>query len=47
VYIIGPKQTDLDRIAKIYNDVSEKMPGKGGIHGLEGDISKKVRSRSV
>lgn len=37
VYIIGPKQADLDKIAKTFNDV-----GKGKIIGLEGDVREKV-----
>jgi hypothetical protein len=41
VYIIGPKQADLDRIAKIYNDASEKV-GRGMIYGVEGDVRHKV-----
>jgi len=40
VYIIGPKQADLDRIAKIYNDASEKV-GRGMIYGVEGDVRHK------
>lgn len=43
VYIVGPRQADLDQIAKIYNDASQKMPGKGRICGLEGDVRHKVR----
>jgi NAD(P)-dependent dehydrogenase (short-subunit alcohol dehydrogenase family) len=42
VYIVGLKQADLDKIANVYNDASEKLPGKGRIYGVEGDISKKV-----
>lgn len=38
VYIIGPKQADLDKIANTFNGV-----GKGKIVGLEGDIRQKVR----
>ncbi|KAI0036122.1 NAD-P-binding protein [Vararia minispora EC-137] len=41
VYIIGPSQTDLDRIAKLYNDGAEKTGAKGRLVGLEGDIRKK------
>ncbi|THH17494.1 hypothetical protein EW146_g3325 [Bondarzewia mesenterica] len=41
VYIIGPKQEDLDRIAKAYNDVAEKTPGRGRLHGLQGDVRSK------
>ena len=61
VYIIGPKQEDLDRcvllpcarmivvftvrvsrIAKVYNDAAEKGNKPGRIHGIEGDVRKKV-----
>ncbi|KAA1472474.1 NAD(P)-binding protein [Dentipellis sp. KUC8613] len=41
VYIIGPKQEDLDRIAKVYNDVVPNNPGQGFLYGIEGDISMK------
>ncbi|KAH9923016.1 NAD-P-binding protein [Amylocystis lapponica] len=41
VYIIGPKQADLDRIAGTYNDAAEKTNRSGRIYGLEGDISLK------
>jgi len=41
VYIVGLNQADLDKIANVYNDASEKLPGKGRIYGVEGDISKK------
>lgn len=37
VYIIGPKQEDLDKIAETFNGF-----GKGRIVGLEGDIRLKV-----
>ncbi|ESK83877.1 hypothetical protein Moror_7588 [Moniliophthora roreri MCA 2997] len=42
VYIIGPKQADLDRIAQLYNAEAEKIPGGGKIIGIEGDISVKL-----
>ncbi|KAF5339041.1 hypothetical protein D9758_014114 [Tetrapyrgos nigripes] len=43
VYIIGPKQEDLDRITRIYNNACEKTVGEGGgkMIGLEGDVSVK------
>ncbi|KAI3615274.1 short chain dehydrogenase reductase family [Moniliophthora roreri] len=44
VYIIGPKQADLDRIAQLYNAEAEKIPGGGKIIGIEGDISVKCIS---
>ncbi|KAI0322920.1 NAD-P-binding protein [Amylostereum chailletii] len=41
VYIIGPKQSDLDRIAKVYNDATAQKEGGGKLIGLEGDIRSK------
>ncbi|KAI1794288.1 NAD(P)-binding protein [Ganoderma leucocontextum] len=41
VYIIGPKQEDLDKIAKVYNDAAEKENKTGRIYGIEGDVRKK------
>ncbi|EEB97834.1 hypothetical protein MPER_02761 [Moniliophthora perniciosa FA553] len=42
VYIIGPKQADMDRIARLYNAEAEKIPGGGKMIGIEGDISVKA-----
>ncbi|KAL0578812.1 hypothetical protein V5O48_003179 [Marasmius crinis-equi] len=47
VYIIGLKQADMDRIAKIYNDAAEKIPGSGKMVGLEGDISVKSEAKRL
>lgn len=48
VYIIGPGQTALDRIAGTYNDAAEKDKAWGRMYGVEGDVSKKVsRARAV
>ncbi|KAJ3786068.1 NAD-P-binding protein [Lentinula aff. detonsa] len=49
VYIIGPKQADLDRICGIYNDASTKLKsGCGGkMYGLEGDISSKTEAKRL
>jgi len=41
VYAIGPKQADLDRIAKTYNDAAEKSGKVGRLYGIEGDVSRK------
>ncbi|KAI0760565.1 NAD-P-binding protein [Fomes fomentarius] len=41
VYIVGPKQEDLDKITKVYNDAAAKAGKPGKIHGIEGDIKKK------
>ncbi|KAI0353961.1 NAD-P-binding protein [Trametes cingulata] len=38
VYIIGPKQEDLDRIAKVYNDAAEKNKKPGRFYGIQGDV---------
>ncbi|KAI3615373.1 short-chain dehydrogenase [Moniliophthora roreri] len=47
VYIIGPKQEDLDRIARLYNAEAEKIPGGGSLIGLEGDISIKSEAKRL
>ncbi|KAL0574493.1 hypothetical protein V5O48_007468 [Marasmius crinis-equi] len=47
VYIIGLKQADMDRIAKIYNEAAEKIPGSGRMVGLEGDISVKSEAKRL
>ncbi|KAJ4496002.1 NAD-P-binding protein [Lentinula edodes] len=49
VYIIGPKQADLDRICGIYNDASTNLKsGSGGkMYGLEGDISSKTEAKRL
>ncbi|KAL6300959.1 NAD(P)-binding protein [Sparassis latifolia] len=41
VYIIGPKQADLDKIAKVYNDAAQSSGKVGRLYGIEGDISRK------
>ncbi|OBZ74873.1 Tropinone reductase 1 [Grifola frondosa] len=38
VYIIGPKQVDLDRIANVYNEAAEQTKRPGRMYGIEGDI---------
>ncbi|KAI8972874.1 NAD-P-binding protein [Trametes punicea] len=38
VYIIGPKQADLDKVAKVYSDAAEKANKPGRMYGLEGDV---------
>ncbi|KAJ7202293.1 NAD(P)-binding protein [Mycena pura] len=38
VYIIGPKQEDLDDVCAKYNAASENVPTRGRMHGLEGDV---------
>ncbi|KAK7461130.1 hypothetical protein VKT23_009057 [Stygiomarasmius scandens] len=49
VYIIGPKQEELDRTARIYNDVSAKIAGEGGgkMFGIEGDVSLKEEAKRL
>ncbi|RDX51743.1 NAD-P-binding protein [Lentinus brumalis] len=44
VYIIGPKQEDLDKIAQVYNDAAAANGKAGRIHGIEGDIRKKAEA---
>ncbi|KAI0346722.1 NAD-P-binding protein [Trametopsis cervina] len=41
VYVIGPKQAELDRITKVYNDAAERQGTPGRMYGLEGDIRSK------
>ncbi|KAI0641327.1 NAD-P-binding protein [Trametes meyenii] len=41
VYIIGPKQADLDKIAASYNEAIAKTSRPGRIYGIEGDIKLK------
>ncbi|PFH48689.1 hypothetical protein AMATHDRAFT_5543 [Amanita thiersii Skay4041] len=38
VYIIGPKQADLDRVTQKYNDACEKLQKSGRMYGIEGDV---------
>ncbi|TFK38184.1 NAD(P)-binding protein [Crucibulum laeve] len=47
VYIIGPKQEDLDRIAKIYNSAAENKAGTGRMHGIEGDVRLKSEAKRL
>ncbi|KAF7329995.1 NAD(P)-binding protein [Mycena kentingensis (nom. inval.)] len=44
VYIIGPNQDELDSVCAKYNSAAEGVPGRGRIHGLEGDIRLKSES---
>ncbi|KAI0718682.1 NAD-P-binding protein [Cerioporus squamosus] len=44
VYIIGPKQEDLDKIAQVYNDAAAAAGKSGKIYGIEGDIRKKTEA---
>ncbi|KAF9809965.1 hypothetical protein IEO21_07195 [Rhodonia placenta] len=44
VYIIGPKQEDLDKMAKVYNDAAEKTGKPGRMHGIQGDIRFKAEA---
>ncbi|TCD60739.1 hypothetical protein EIP91_009607 [Steccherinum ochraceum] len=41
VYIIGPVQTDLDKVASVYNVAAEKTGRKGRMHGIAGDSEAK------
>ncbi|KAI0761299.1 hypothetical protein BD413DRAFT_247575 [Trametes elegans] len=42
VYIMGPKQADLDRVAEIYSDAAEKSGKPGRMYGVEGNVKLKV-----
>ncbi|KAI0730448.1 NAD-P-binding protein [Earliella scabrosa] len=41
VYIIGPKQAELDSVAQVYNDAAKTTNLPGRIYGIEGDVRKK------
>ncbi|KAF4583395.1 NAD(P)-binding domain superfamily protein [Pleurotus pulmonarius] len=43
VYIVGPKQDDLDRVTNAYNQAS--MRGK--MHGIEGDVRLKTEAKRL
>ncbi|KAF8888589.1 hypothetical protein BD779DRAFT_450866 [Infundibulicybe gibba] len=47
VYIIGPKQSDLDKVTKVYNEAAEKNPGRGRMHGIQGDIRLKSEAKRL
>ncbi|KAJ8083196.1 hypothetical protein PM082_009066 [Marasmius tenuissimus] len=47
VYIVGLKQADMDRVANIYNEAAEKIPGSGKMVGLEADISVKSEAKRL
>ncbi|KAH7928997.1 NAD(P)-binding protein [Leucogyrophana mollusca] len=45
VYIIGPKQEELDNIAKVYNDAATESSGR--MYGLEGDVRQKSEAKRL
>ncbi|KAJ3486220.1 hypothetical protein NLI96_g4390 [Meripilus lineatus] len=47
VYIIGPKQEDLDRVVKPYNDAADRTNRPGRMYGIEGDIRKKSEAKRL
>ncbi|TFY80886.1 hypothetical protein EWM64_g3124 [Hericium alpestre] len=47
VYIIGPKQADLDKMAKAYNEAAAKDPRRGKLVGLEGDVRLKSEAKRL
>ncbi|KAH8099795.1 NAD-P-binding protein [Cristinia sonorae] len=47
VFIIGPVQADLDRIAKLYNEGAEKLGRKGRMYGIAGDSEAKRLAEEV
>ncbi|KAF8181240.1 NAD(P)-binding protein [Mycena galopus ATCC 62051] len=44
VYIIGPVQTDLDKVCALYNAAAETAPARGRMYGIEGDIRLKTEA---
>ncbi|KAJ7112562.1 NAD-P-binding protein [Mycena epipterygia] len=47
VYIIGPGQEDLDKVSANYNAAAEKVPTRGRMIGLEGDIRLKTEAKRL
>ncbi|KAJ6563575.1 hypothetical protein DFH09DRAFT_477668 [Mycena vulgaris] len=47
VYIIGPAQEDLDKVSATYNAASEKVPTRGRMYGLEGDVRLKTEAKRL
>ncbi|EJC98020.1 NAD-binding protein [Fomitiporia mediterranea MF3/22] len=47
VYIIGPKQEQLDAISKVYNDTVQGQSGRGKLVGLQGDIRLKEEAKRL
>ncbi|KAA1476684.1 NAD(P)-binding protein [Dentipellis sp. KUC8613] len=47
VYIIGPKQEDLDKIAKVYNDAAAQKNISGKLIGIEGDVRWKAEAKRL
>ncbi|KAJ7138139.1 NAD(P)-binding protein [Mycena epipterygia] len=47
VYIIGPGQEDLDKVSANYNAAAEKVPTRGRMYGLEGDIRLKTEAKRL
>ncbi|KAI0045013.1 NAD-P-binding protein [Auriscalpium vulgare] len=47
VYIIGLEQSELDSIAKVYNDAAEGNVRWGRMHGVQGDISQKSEAKRL
>lgn len=47
VYIVGPKQAELDKTAKVFNDAAKSDPKRGEIVGVEGDISSKDEAERI
>ncbi|KAJ7578539.1 hypothetical protein C8J56DRAFT_797491 [Mycena floridula] len=45
VYIVGPKQAELDRISKIYTDAAGDNEGK--MYGIEADIRSKSEAKRI
>ncbi|KAL4246476.1 NAD(P)-binding domain superfamily protein [Abortiporus biennis] len=47
VFIIGPIQADLDKVAASYNEAAEKTKRLGRLYGIEGDVRKKSEAKRL
>ncbi|KAJ8516247.1 hypothetical protein ONZ45_g6413 [Pleurotus djamor] len=47
VYIIGPSQEDLDKVAETYNAASANDENRGKMHGIQGDIRSKSEAKRL
>ncbi|KAL5501516.1 hypothetical protein ACEPAH_8776 [Sanghuangporus vaninii] len=47
VYIVGPDQAQLDKIASVYNDAAQGQNGRGKLVGLQGDIRLKEEAKRL
>ncbi|EPQ55059.1 NAD P-binding protein [Gloeophyllum trabeum ATCC 11539] len=47
VYTVGPKQEELDNVAKLWNDGAGKNPNMGRMHGIAGDVRLKSEAKRL